>query len=98
MQSRDIDLSSFRIDIIPNRRVVSGGRKRLQFVAREPRPPIGWYQVLRSLLADMNLSGGATEGNRFEPLKLNGRRPTRIYYYPELQNLREVPNLDKSLS
>ena len=69
MQSRDIDLSSFRIDIIPNRRVVSGGRKRLEFVAREPGPPIGWYQVLRSLLADMNLSGGATEGNRFEPLK-----------------------------
>lgn len=61
IESRDIDLSTFRIDIIPNRRVVSGGRKRFEFVAREPERTGGLVPGFKDFLADTNLSGGATE-------------------------------------
>jgi transcriptional regulator with XRE-family HTH domain len=90
----DIDLRTFRIDIIPNRKLASGGRKRFEFVETKPERPVGSVPGFQEFLADTSLSGDATEEELafLETLKFKGRRPTRIFYYRELQNLRDPLN------
>jgi transcriptional regulator with XRE-family HTH domain len=100
IESWDIDLRTFRIDIIPNRKLVSGGRKRFEFVETEPERPLELGPGFQEFLADTNLSGDATEEELafLETLKFKGRRPTGIYYYRELQNLRDPLNFGEPLS
>jgi hypothetical protein len=46
---------------------------------------------LREFLQDASLSGGATEDEIafLKKLRFKERRPTPLYYYRELQNLRD---------
>src|SRR6202007_3456892 len=76
--------------IVLNRRIASGDPKRFAFVEmgpdqREVEP--GFKEFLK----DRSLSGTATteEIELLKKLRFNGKHPTPLYYYRELQNLRD---------
>jgi len=91
IESWDIDLARFALDIVLNADVVSGHVKRFEFVERDADQRSGDDPGLIEFLQDATLSGTATE-EEIEFLKrlpFKGRRPTPLYYYRELQNLRD---------
>ena len=90
--SWDIDLSSFSVEIVLNRRIAPAWLKRFEFVQTEAKSATGEEPGLREFLNDRSLSAGATpeEIGFLQRLRFkNGRRPTAFYYYRELQNLRD---------
>lgn len=91
LESWDIDLATFALDIVLNPRVVSGHVKRFAFVERESAEVAKEEPGLTGFLRDPALSGTATEGEiaLLRRLKFQGRRPTPLYYYRELQSLRD---------
>jgi transcriptional regulator with XRE-family HTH domain len=91
LESWDMDLATFALDIVLNPRVVAGHVKRFEFVEREADPLFVEAPGLREFLEDPALSGAATEAEVefLKRLKLKGKRPTPLYYYRELQNLRD---------
>ena len=95
----DVDLKTFRIDLIPNRQLIPGGRKRFEFVETEPERPVALEPGFQEFLAHASLSGDATEEELafLKTLKFDGRQPSRIYYYRQLQNLRDPLNFGDPL-
>jgi transcriptional regulator with XRE-family HTH domain len=91
IQSWDIDLTTFAIDIVLNPRVVSGNVKRFEFMERKSAEVFIEEPGLREFLADPALSGTATEEEVafLKRLRFQGKRPTPLFYYRELQNLRD---------
>jgi transcriptional regulator with XRE-family HTH domain len=90
IDSWDIDLATFGMEIVLNGRLVPGGPRKIEFVERatdEPQEERG----LKEFLLDRSLSGDLTpEEIRFlRGVRFKGRRPTPLYYYRELQNLRD---------
>jgi len=87
----DIDLETFSVEIALNRRLTLERLKRFEFVEREPEQPFSMEPGLEEFLKDSSLRGEATEDEiRFlKSLKFSGRRPTPLYYYRELQSLRD---------
>ncbi len=87
----DIDLETFSVEIVLNRRLTLDRLKRFEFVEKEPEPPDAIEPGLEEFLADTSISGDATEEEiKFlKSLKFSGRWPTPLYYYRELQNLRD---------
>lgn len=91
IDSWDIDLGSFAMEIVLNRRLAPGHSKRFEFVERDPEPSLEEEAGLREFLSDTALSGDATaeEVEFLRKLTIKGKRPTPLYYYRELQNLRD---------
>jgi transcriptional regulator with XRE-family HTH domain len=91
IDSWDIDLKSFGMEVILNRRLAAGTRKRFEFVEKEPEQPFPVEPGLEQFLGDRSLSGDATdeEIEFLKALKVRGKKPSPIYYYRELQNLRD---------
>jgi transcriptional regulator with XRE-family HTH domain len=91
IDSWDIDLSTFGMDIVLNRRLVPGHSKRFAFVETDPDQPSGGEPGLNAFLKDASLSSNLTreEMEFLKRLRLDGKRPTPLYYYRELQNLRD---------
>jgi transcriptional regulator with XRE-family HTH domain len=91
IESWDIDVATFAMEIALNRRLAPGHPKRFEFVEREPLPPDGNEPGLEAFLQDRSLSGDATpeELEFLRKLKFTRNRPTPLYYYRELQNLRD---------
>ena len=91
IESWDINLETFGVEIIMNRRLTAGHRKKFEFVEREPQPLLDKQPGLEGFLKDGTLSSGATkeELEFLKNLKFRGRKPTPLYYYRELQNLRD---------
>ena len=91
IESWDMDLATFALHIVLNPRVVTGNVKRFEFVEREAGEVFVEEPGLREFLDDPALSGTATEEEIAVLRRLNvkGRRPTPVYYYRELQNLRD---------
>jgi len=91
IDSWDIDLSTFSMDIVLNRRLAPGHSKRFAFVETDPDQPSGGEPGLNAFLKDASLSGDLTreEIEFLKRLRLDGKRPTPLYYYRELQNLRD---------
>jgi len=91
IESWDIDLATFTLDIILNPRVASGHVKRFEFIEREAAQLFVEEPGLREFLQDPALSGTATEAEVafLKRLKFRGKRPTPLYYYRELQNIRD---------
>jgi hypothetical protein len=87
----DIDLKSFGMSFVPNRRFTAAGAKRFEFAEQEPSQPVAVEPGLEQFLKNRSLSGDATEEEVafLKALKLKGKRPSPIYYYRELQNLRD---------
>jgi transcriptional regulator with XRE-family HTH domain len=91
IDSWDIDLSTFGMNIVLNRRFSPGHSKRFEFVETEPAQPSGGEPGLNAFLKDALLSGDVTqeEIEFLKRLRFKGRRPTPLYYYREMQNLRD---------
>lgn len=93
IESWDVDLVTFGVKIV----LASGlGRERIkqfEFVEKEPDPEAEEEPGLREFLQDTAMSGDITleelaflKQLRF---RFEGKRPTALYYYRELQNLRD---------
>jgi transcriptional regulator with XRE-family HTH domain len=91
IQSWDIDLATFALDIALNARVVPRHARRFEFVERDRDEPVAEEPGLKAFLADSALSSGVTEDEVgfLRRLRFKGKRPTSLYYYRELQNLRD---------
>ncbi len=91
IESWDIDLATFGLEIVLNHSVVPGQAKRFEFVEREADQPVSEEPGLQEFLQDSSLSGTATpkEVTFLKRLKFQGQRPTPLYYYRELQSLRD---------
>jgi transcriptional regulator with XRE-family HTH domain len=91
IESWDIDLSTFGMEIVLNQRLAPGHPKKFEFVERETDDPLDDEPGLGEFLRDAALSGNATadEIEFLRRLRLKGKRPTPLYYYRELQNLRD---------
>jgi hypothetical protein len=91
IESWDIDLVTFDMEIVLNRRLAPGPLKKFEFVERDPEPPFDEEPGLTAFLQDPALSGDATaeEIEFLRNLRFTQKRPTHLYYYRELQNLRD---------
>jgi len=91
IDSWDIDISSFGMNIVLNRRFAPGRSKRFEFVEAESDRPFGDEPGLNAFVKDASLSGKLTpeEIEFLKRLRFKGKRPTPLYYYRELQNLRD---------
>ena len=91
IESWDIDLATFGLEIVLNHRVVPGQAKRFEFVERGAEPPVGEEPGLQEFLQDPSLSGTATaeEVGFLKGLTFKYKRPTPLYYYRELQSFRD---------
>jgi transcriptional regulator with XRE-family HTH domain len=91
IESWDIDLGTFGIEVVMNRRLAQADVKRFEFVEREPEPLLDDEPGLIQFLQDTSLSGDATqeEIEFLRTLRFKAKRPTPLYYYRELQNLRD---------
>jgi transcriptional regulator with XRE-family HTH domain len=91
IESWDIDLESFAMEIVLNNRVVSEHVKKLEFFEKEPEPPFEEEPGLKEFLNDAGLSSDASEEEVafLRKLRFKTKRPTSLYYYRELQNLRD---------
>jgi transcriptional regulator with XRE-family HTH domain len=91
IESWDIDLATFGMEVILNRRVAPGHPKRFEYVEKQPEPPVSEEPGFKEFLGEASLSGNATEEEIefLRKLRFKGKRPTPLYYYRELQNLRD---------
>jgi len=91
IDSWDIDLPGFGMEIVLSRRLAPGHSRRLEFVERELDEPIHEEPGFAEFLRDRSLSGDATEQEIafLKSLRFKGNRPTTLYYYRALQNLRD---------
>jgi hypothetical protein len=91
IESWDIDLATFAMDIVLNPRVVSAHVRRFEFIERESGEVFAEELGLREFLEDPALSGSATEEEIafLKRLRFKNKRPTPLFYYRELQNLRD---------
>ena len=91
IESWDIDLETFGMEIVLNPRVASEHLKRLEFAEKEPEQPFEEEPGLQEFLHDPQLRSDATneEIEFLRKLRFKTKRPTPLYYYRELQNLRD---------
>ena len=90
IDSWDMDLATFDLTIVLNHPVAAGHVKQFGFVEREPDDVV-LEEGLKEFLADGALSQNVTEQELqfLKRLKFDGKRPTALYYYRALQNLRD---------
>ena len=88
IQSWDIDLATFSLEIDLNHNVVPGEARRFEFVERQAGQP---EPGLLKFLQDPTLSGSATpeEIEFLKRLTFTHKRPTPLFYYRALQSLRD---------
>ena len=91
IDSWDIDMKTFGMEVVLNRRLAPGRLKRFEFAEQEPHPTFTIEPGFEQFLRDKSLSGDATEEEIefLKTLKFKDRRPAALYYYRELQNLRD---------
>jgi transcriptional regulator with XRE-family HTH domain len=86
----DIDLATFGMEIVLSRRLAPVDPKKFEYVERESNRP-DEEPGFREFLQDPSLSGNAApnEIEFLKQLRIRGKRPTPLYYYRELQNVRD---------
>jgi len=91
IESWDINLATFGVEIVLNSRVAAGDAKRFEFAEKEPEPVFDEEPGLKEFLQDASLSRDATEDEIefLKKLRFKRKRPTPLYYYRELQSLRD---------
>jgi transcriptional regulator with XRE-family HTH domain len=91
IESWDIDLTTFGMEIVLNRRLAPGHPKRFEFVEREAAAPGNEEAGFQAFLRDPSMKADATaeEIEFLKKLRFARKRPTALYYYRELQNLRD---------
>jgi transcriptional regulator with XRE-family HTH domain len=91
IESWDIDLATFAMEITLSRRLAPRDPYKFEFVERDSDPTLEEEAGLKEFLRDRSLSGDAApdEIEFLRKLRFKGKRPTSLYYYRELQNLRD---------
>jgi transcriptional regulator with XRE-family HTH domain len=91
IESWDIDLETFSVEVVLNRRLALERVKRFEFMETKPEQPVQPEPGLEEFLKNASLSGDATanEIEFLKALRFKGRQPTALYFYRELQNLRD---------
>ena len=93
IESWDIDLATFAVELVLSRRMAPGHPKRFEFIEieTEPEPAFDQEPGFTEFLQDASLSGDATEEEIefLKKLRFKRKRPTPLYYYRELQNFRD---------
>ncbi len=92
IDSWEVDLATFSLEIVLHKRT-AGRVRRFEYVELDAEQMAGGRVEpgLQEFLADRSLSGTATpeELEFLKGLRFKDRRPTALYYYRELQNLRD---------
>lgn len=91
IDSWDIDLRTFSLEIALNPRLAPASLKRFEFVEMATEQAATIEPGFEQFLEDESLSGDATEEEIefLKTLSFKERRPSTLYYYRELQNLRD---------
>ena len=91
VESWDVDLVSFRLDIVLDRSLVTNAHRTFTFVESTPTHDFGDPPGLTDFLNDPRLNRDSTEEEirLLRQTRLGGRRPNKLYYYRLLQNLRD---------
>jgi len=91
IESWDVDLATFGMEIVLNRRLAPGTPKKFEFVQNIPEQPLEEEPGFKEFLQNTLFSADATEAELefLRQLRFKGKRPTALYYYRELQNLRD---------
>ena len=91
IESWDIDLPTFELQVFLHPKVSRGSARRFQFLERPVADRRQREPGLSAFLADRSLSGSATpeEIDFLSELRFKKGRPTALYYYRELQSLRD---------
>ncbi len=87
----DIDLKTFSLEIVLSKRLASTQTMKFQYMETEAPFPPKRSRASRNSCAQSGMSGDAT-GEEIEFLKnlrFRQRRPSPLYYYRELQSLRD---------
>jgi transcriptional regulator with XRE-family HTH domain len=86
----DIDLRTFDMDIVLNRRLASTKSMKFRFLEVGP-DRISEEPGFHEFLGNARMSRGASEAEIvfLKGLKFEGKKPNALYYYRELQNLRD---------
>ena len=94
IESWDIEFESFGMQIVLNRRLTRKHLKKLEFREAEPEAAFETEPGLEAFLHDAKLSAGISEPEVafLKRLRFDGKRPSPLYYYRELQNLRDPLN------
>jgi transcriptional regulator with XRE-family HTH domain len=90
IESWDIDLSTFGLEVVLNRRLNPGSARKIEFVERDapqPAEEAGLKEFLRHQGRSSNITGDEIAFLR--SLRIKGKTPTPLYFYRELQNLRD---------
>jgi len=90
IETWDVDLATFSMEVVLNRRLAPGDPTRFEFVEKTPTAT-ELEPGLKEFLNNRSLSETAAkeEVDFLKKLRFNGKRPTALYYYRELQNLRD---------
>jgi transcriptional regulator with XRE-family HTH domain len=91
IESWDIDFATFAMEVVLNHRLAPGHSRKFEFVERHPALTVNEEPGLEAFLQDPSLRGDATveEIEFLKKLTFTRSRPTPLYYYRELQNLRD---------
>ena len=91
IESWDIDLVTFGMKVILAPELGRERIKQFEFVERESEPETDKEPGLRKFLQDTSLSGDVTQEELafLKRLRFKDKRPSALYYYRELQNLRD---------
>src|SRR6185436_14610594 len=91
IESWSIDLTTFAIEVALTDAAGAEKIKRFEFTEMDSADRAGDEAGYKAFLQDASLSGSATveELEYLKRLRFRGRRPTPLFYYRELQNLRD---------
>jgi transcriptional regulator with XRE-family HTH domain len=87
----NVDLDTLRLDILLNPRLVKNPHRTFTFVEAEPAEDSVSQAALAAFLDDPPCDSHVTEAEirLLRHQRFGGRRPTKLYYYRALQNLRD---------
>lgn len=98
IHSWDIDLANFGVEIVLNRRLSPAYLKKVEFVETQSDALVKKHTGLEEFLRNTSMSGDATaqELEFLTGLRFKEAEPTALYYYRELQNLRDPLHFRKA--
>lgn len=90
----DIDLNNFAMEIVLNRRLAPGYLKKVEFVEIDSNGSFEEEPGFKEFVRNPALRGAASEEEIafLKRMWFAGKHPTALYYYRELQNLRDPLN------
>lgn len=87
----DVNLKTFEMEIVLNRRLAPAQLMRFHYVEIESGGSVEEERGFKEFVQNAAMSGDATEEEIefLKTLRFRRRRPSALYYYRELQNLRD---------